>query len=55
MLLILYIRRVILRQTEEEMKVMDEQMAEDRQKLEAQQLALMAQQQIENQPEGEKQ
>ena len=50
-----YIRRVILRQTEEEIKVMDEQMAEDRQKLEAQQLALMAQQQIENQPEGEKQ
>jgi hypothetical protein len=40
-----YIRRNILKQTEEEMMVMDKEMAVDRQKIQAEQMALMAQQQ----------
>jgi len=47
-----YVKRNILRQTEEEMKLMDTQMSEDRQKLQAEQMAMMAQQQIEGQQEG---
>ena len=40
-----YIRKNILRQTEEEMRAMDKQMEIDRQKAQAEQMALMAQQQ----------
>ena len=50
-----YIRRKILRQTEQEVKELDIQMSEDRQKLQAQQMALMAQQQIESQGQEEQQ
>jgi len=46
-----YVRRNILRQTEEEIAILDEQMAEDKQKLQAEQMALMAQQQLEQQPQ----
>lgn len=47
-----YVRRTILKQTEEEMKALDVQMAEDRQKLQAEQMALMAQQQVEQSQEA---
>jgi hypothetical protein len=40
-----YIRRNILKQTEEEMLTMDKEMAVDRQRIQAEQMALMAQQQ----------
>jgi hypothetical protein len=50
-----YVRRKILRQTEQELQELDKQMAEDNQKLQAQQMALMAQQQIEAQGQEEQQ
>lgn len=40
-----YVRRNILKQTEEEMRSMDKQMEVDKQKIQAEQMALMAQQQ----------
>jgi len=40
-----YIRRNVLKQTEEEMKVLDQQMQVDRQRIQAEQMAAMAQQQ----------
>jgi hypothetical protein len=40
-----YIRRTLLRQTEEEMQLMDKQMQGDRQRMQAEQMAAMAQQQ----------
>jgi hypothetical protein len=50
-----YVRRKILRQTEQELQELDKQMAEDNQKLQAQQMALMAQQQIDAQGQEEQQ
>jgi hypothetical protein len=49
-----YIRRQILKQTEEDIKLLDEEMSTDRQKAQAEQMALLAQQQLEGQ-EQEKQ
>jgi len=40
-----YVRRNVLKQTEEEMKAMDKQMEIDKQRMQAEQMALMAQQQ----------
>lgn len=40
-----YVRRNVLKQTEEEMKAMDKQMEIDKQRIQAEQMALMAQQQ----------
>ena len=40
-----YIKRTLLRQTEEEMQLMDKQMQGDRQRMQAEQMAAMAQQQ----------
>jgi len=48
-----YIRRNILRQTEEEMLQMDKEMAVDRQRIQAEQMALMAQQQAQEQQGGQ--
>lgn len=40
-----YVRRNVLKQTEEEMRAMDKQMESDKQKMQAEQMALLAQQQ----------
>jgi hypothetical protein len=40
-----YVRRNVLKQTEEEMKAMDKQMEIDKQRMQSEQMALMAQQQ----------
>jgi hypothetical protein len=50
-----YVRSKILRQTEEEIRGIDEQMKIDKQKLQAEQMALMAQQQTQGQPEEQQQ
>jgi hypothetical protein len=50
-----YVRSKILRQTEEEIRGIDEQMKIDKQKLQAEQMALMAQQQAQGQPEEQQQ
>jgi hypothetical protein len=44
-----YIRKNILRQTEEDMRSMDKEMEVDKQKMQAEQMALMAQQQAQQQ------
>jgi hypothetical protein len=46
-----YIRKNILRQTEEDVRVMDKEMEVDRQRMQAEQMALMAQQQAQMQEE----
>ena len=50
-----YVRSKILRQTEEEIRDIDDQMQIDKQKLQAEQMALMAQQQAQGQPEEQQQ
>jgi hypothetical protein len=50
-----YVRSKILRQTEEEIRGIDEQMKIDKQRLQAEQMALMAQQQVQGQPEEQQQ
>jgi hypothetical protein len=50
-----YVRSKILRQTEEEIKGIDEQMKIDKQRLQAEQMALMVQQQAQGQPEEQQQ
>ena len=46
-----YIRKNILKQTEEEMNIMDQQMQVDRQRIQAEQMAMMAQQQAGQAPQ----
>jgi hypothetical protein len=48
-----YVRKNILRQTENEMRDMDKEMEVDRQRMQAEQQALMAQQQAQATPEGQ--
>ena len=50
-----YVRSKILRQTEEEIRDIDDQMQNDKQKLQAEQMSLMAQQQAQGQPEEQQQ
>ena len=50
-----YVRSKILRQTEEEIRDIDDQMKIDKQRLQAEQMALMAQQQAQGQPEEQQQ
>jgi len=50
-----YVRSKILRQTEEEIRDIDEQMKIDKQRLQAEQMALMVQQQAQGQPEEQQQ
>lgn len=50
-----YVRNKILRQTEEEIRSIDDQMKIDKQRLQAEQMALMAQQQAQGQPEEQQQ
>jgi hypothetical protein len=46
-----YIRKNILKQTEEEMRILDQQMQVDRQRIQAEQMAMMAQQQAGQPPQ----
>ena len=48
-----YIRRTVLHQTEEEMKVMDKQMQVDKQRIQQEQMAAMMQQQAAAQQSGQ--
>lgn len=50
-----YVRSKILKQTEEEIRDIDDQMKIDKQRLQAEQMALMAQQQAQGQPEEQQQ
>lgn len=47
-----FIRKNVLRQTEEDMRMMDKEMEVDRQRMQQEQMAAMAQQQAEQAPEG---
>ena len=48
-----YVRKNILRQSEEELRVMDKEMEVDRQRMQQEQMALMAQEQAQKQQQAE--